>query len=205
QVLRKRLTLNIQFSKTRRTLPNFLTKEETVHFLNTITNPKHRLMIKLLYGAGMRVSELVNLKVKDFNFNCNFGWVRQGKGRKDRLFIIPLHLKEELIKWIEEQKLTGESWQFPGIGNNHYSVSSIQAIVKQAKKDAGLIKNVHPHTLRHSFATHLIQNGYAVTELQPLLGHSRLETTMIYVHMACPNMLNVKSPLDELQIIGVKS
>ncbi len=167
QVLRRKLTLNIRFSKTRKRLPEFLTKEETISFLNAITNLKHELMIKLLYGTGMRVSELVNLKVKDLDFEHNYGWVRQGKGRKDRLFIIP-------------------------------SVSSIRAIVKQAKKDANLKKNVHPHTLRHSFATHLIQNGYTVTEVQPLLGHSRLETTMIYVHMASPNMLNVKSPLDGL-------
>ena len=204
QVLHRKLTLNIQFSKTRKTLPEFLTQEETVNFLSTITNPKHRLMIELMYGAGLRVSELVNLKVKDLELEHNYGWVRQGKGRKDRLFILPLFLKEKLIKWIEEQKLSIDSWLFPGLCADHYSVSSIQAIVKQAKKDAGLKKNVHPHTLRHSFATHLIQNGYAVTELQPLLGHSRLETTMIYVHMACSNMLNVKSPLDGLTM-GIKN
>jgi len=198
QVLHRKLTLNIQFSKKRKTLPEFLTKEETVSFLNAIINLKHKLMIKLLYGTGMRVSELVNLRIRDLDFNNNYGWVRQGKGRKDRLFILPLQLKEELIQWIEQQRLNNESWLFTGIEGNHYSVSSIQAIVKQAKKDAGLKKNVHSHTLRHSFATHLIQNGYAVTEVQPLLGHSKLETTMIYVHMASPNMLNVKSPLDGL-------
>lgn len=199
EVLHKKLTFNVRFSKTPKRLPEFLTKEETINFLNAISNPKHRLMIELMYGTGMRVSELVNLRVKDFDFQGNYGWVRQGKGRKDRLFILPLKLKERIQELIACQKLNPESWIFPGQNQNHYSVSSIQAIVKTAKKKAGMEKNIHPHTLRHSFATHVIQNGYALMELQPLLGHSKLETTMVYLHTASPNLLNVRSPLDGLK------
>lgn len=198
EVLHKRLTINVHFSKTPKRLPEFLTKEETTTFLNAIENPRHRLMIELMYGTGMQVSELVNLKVKDFDFNGNYGWIRQGKGRRDRLFILPLKLKERILELITSQKLNSENWLFPGQSRDHYSVSSIQAIIKNAKKKAGIEKNVHPHTLRHSFATHVIQNGYALMELQPLLGHSKLETTMVYLHTTSPNMLNLRSPLDSL-------
>lgn len=199
EVLHKKLTVNVHFSKTPKRLPEFLTKEETIRFLNVIENFKHRLMIELMYGTGMRVSELVSLKVKDFCFDNNYGWIRQGKGRKDRLFILPLKLKERIQELIASQKLNSDSWLFPGQSGDHYSVSSIQAIVKNAKKKAGIEKNIHPHTLRHSFATHVIQNGYSLMELQPLMGHSKLETTMIYLHTASPNMLNVRSPLDSLR------
>ena len=199
EVLRKRLTVNIKYSKTPRRLPEFLTKEEVVRLLDSITNSKHTLMITLLYATGMRVGELVSLKVRDFEFNQNYGWVRQGKGRKDRLFIIPLKLKSELLDWIEKQKLDSDDWLFTGHGREHISIATIQAIIKEAVRKAKIFKHVHPHTMRHSFATHLIQNGYAVTEVQPLLGHSSLQTTMIYLHMAAPELLKVKSPFDTLE------
>lgn len=198
EVLRKRLTVNIKYSKTPQRLPEFLTKEEMVRLLDSISNPKHTLMITFLYAAGMRVGELVSLKVRDFEFNQNYGWVRQGKGGKDRIFIIPQKLKSELLDWIEKQKLSLGDWLFTGYGKNHISPATIQAIVKDAAKKAKIFKKVHPHTMRHSFATHLIQNGYAVTEVQPLLGHSSLQTTMIYLHMAAPELLKVKSPYDTL-------
>ncbi len=199
EVLHKRLTLNIRFTKTPKRLPEFLTKEETIIFLNAITNPKHRLMIELMYGTGMRVSELVHLKVKDFSFEHNYGWVRQGKSRKDRLFVLPLKLKEQIQELIASQNLSTEDWLFHGQNGNHYSVSSIQQLVKTAQKMARIPKHIHPHTLRHSFATHIILNGYTAMELQPLMGHSNINTTLMYVYMASPNLLNVKSPLDGLR------
>lgn len=198
EVLHKKLTINIHFSKTPKKLPEFLTKEEVIKLFSAIENPKHQLMIELMYGTGMRVSELTKLKVKDFCFENNHGWVRQGKGNKDRPFIIPLRLKERLLEYIWAENFNLEDWLFKGQNQNHYSVSSIQAIIKSAKKKAWIEKNVHPHTLRHSFATHIVQNGYTAMELQPLMGHSKLETTMMYLHMGSPNMLNVKSPLDTL-------
>ncbi|MBR9683307.1 tyrosine-type recombinase/integrase [Candidatus Woesearchaeota archaeon] len=199
KVLKRQLTVNITYSKTPKHLPEFLTKEEVVRLFEVIKNQKHLLMIKLMYATGMRVSELASLKVKDFEFDQNYGWVRKGKGNKDRLFVIAAKLKEELLMWIKEGKLDFEDWLFSGQGRGHISAQTIYVIVKRATKDAGIKKKVHPHTLRHSFATHLIQNGYAVTEVQPLLGHSKMETTMIYLHMASPNLLNVKSPLDSLK------
>ena len=109
-------------------------------------------------------------------------------------------LKQELLHGIAKNKLNADDWLFLGYGRSHYSTSSIRTIIKKASKLAGIKKNVHPHTLRHSFATHLIENGYAVTEVQPLLGHNNIDTTMIYLHMASPNLLKVESPYDSLSM-----
>ena len=130
----KKNIVNIKTPKTSKQIPEVLSREEIKKLIDAAPTSKTRLIIKLLYSTGLRVSELVNLKVKDLELEHNYGWVRQGKGRKDRLFILPLFLKEKLIKWIEEQKLSIDSWLFPGLCADHYSVSSIQAIVKQAKK-----------------------------------------------------------------------
>jgi integrase/recombinase XerD len=198
KVLKKKLTVHIEFSKTPKTLPEFLTKEEVLRVFAQIHNKKHLLMVKLLYAAGLRVSELTHLRVKDFEFSQNYGWVRRGKGNKDRPFILSKELKQELQEWINEHELHAGSWLFKG-QRGHMSVKTLQVILKRASKKAKITKNVHPHTLRHSFATHLIQNGYAVTDVQSLLGHSRMETTMVYLHMASPRMLHVQSPLDGLR------
>lgn len=198
KVLKKKLTINVEHTIVRKSLPEYLTKEETSNLFEAISNRKHQLMIKFLYATGMRVMELASLRVRNFEFNDNYGWVRQGKGRKDRLFVIASKLKGELLDWVKENDLSSGDWLFPGHKSKHVSPSTIRNIIKTATKKAKITKNVHPHTLRHSFATHLIQNGYAVTEVQPLLGHSKMETTMIYLHMASPNLLKVKSPYDTL-------
>jgi len=198
KVLNKKLTIKIEHQRVRRQLPTFLDKEETQKLFMAITNPKHQLMIKLLYATGMRVSELSNLRVKDFEFNNNYGWIRDGKGGKDRLFVVALKLKKELLYWVSINNLKDDEWLFSGRGKNHISTQTIQLIIKNAARNARIKKNVHPHTLRHSFATHLIQNGYAVTEVQPLLGHNSINTTMIYLHLASPNLLNIRSPFDSL-------
>ena len=128
----------------------------------------------------------------------NYGWVRKGKCKKDRLFIIAEKLKKELIGYISKENISKNSWLFQGQKQHHISVMTVQKIIKKASKKAAINKNVHPHTLRHSFATHLIENGYDVASVQSLLGHNSSETTMVYLHMASPNMINVKSPFDSL-------
>lgn len=198
EVLHRKLTIKVHFHKQAQRLPEFLVKEEAAALFSVIPNLKHRLMIELMYGAGLRVSELVNLKVKDLVLEQNYGWVRKGKGNKDRPFILPICLKEKITSLMREEQLTTENWLFTSNRQKKYSVSSIREIVKRAQKECKFEKNIHPHTLRHSFATHIIQNGYTAMELQPLLGHSQVQTTMVYVHMASPNMLNVRSPLDTL-------
>ncbi len=198
QVLHRKLTLNIRFSKTRRQLPDCLTKEETIKIFDAIPNEKHRLMIRFLYSSGLRISEFCHLRVQDVHLEENYGWVRDGKGGKDRPFVIAQTIKEELQQWIKLHGLLPHSWLFPGYKSRSYSDSSIREILWAAKKKAGITKRVYPHLLRHSFATHFIINGYSPLELQPLLGHSRLDTTMMYVHTAAQHLLNVHSPLDSL-------
>lgn len=198
QVLNRKLMVYIRYSKTPKTLPAVLTKEEVTKLISAIENPKHRLMARLIYSAGLRVSELVHLKVKDLELDKNHGWVRKGKGNKDRLFIIARNLKNELIGYIYDNNLDQESWLFAGQKQGCITTMTVQKIIKKAAKKAAIKKNVHPHTLRHSFATHLVENGYDILSIQSLLGHANAETTMVYVHTANPKMIAVQSPLDSL-------
>ncbi len=198
KVLHRKLTLYIPLTKVRKRLPEFLTKDEIKALLNAIENSKHKLMIAFLYASGFRVSELVKLKVKDLDLNNNYGWVRDGKGGKDRIFIISEKLNDKLKRWIEWNELASEDYLFKGNSGHHYSTQSIRSIIKNAARMIKINKNIHPHSLRHSFATHVLENGYSIMEAQPLLGHSRLETTMIYTHLAIPKLTRIKSPYDVL-------
>lgn len=197
-IMRKNMKLNIKYSKRPLRLPEFLTKEEVKSLIGKIHNWKHRLMIEVLYGGGLRVSELLNLRVKDLLIEKGYGFIRQGKGRKDRIFVLSKIVQEKIKNLIDMEKLNADDFVFLTNRHERYSVRSVQEIVKRAVNDARIRKEVHPHTLRHSFATHLIQNGASLNEVQTLLGHKSPETSMIYVHMASPNMINIKSPLDNL-------
>jgi len=190
---------NIKYSKVSRRLPTILDKEEIVKLIDSIENKKHKLMIKLIYSAGLRVSELLNLRVCNLNLINNFGYVRNGKGNKDRLFIVADSLKPELFDYIINNKLNQDSYIFKSY-KGMMSPRSVEEILKKAAKKAKIEKRVHPHTLRHSFATHLIENNYSVSDVQSLLGHKSPETTMIYIHMVSPKFLTVRSPLDDLQL-----
>jgi len=198
-VLNRRLMVNIRYSKTPKALPIVLTKEEVVLLINSITNSKHKLMAKLMYSAGLRVSELVNLKPEHLEIENGYGWVRHGKGNKDRMFIIAESLKEELASFIAKECASSDSYIFRGF-NGHLTTASVRLIIKNAVKNAKISKHAHPHTLRHSFSTHLIENGSSVSEVQSLLGHSSAETTMIYLHTAAPKMIGTKSPIDSLPL-----
>lgn len=197
-VLNKRFFINLPYSKLPKRLPEVLSQEEVVRLFRTIKNPKHSLMVRLMYSAGLRISELVNLRVKDFDFDKGYGWVRKGKGNKDRLFVLSSKIRDELLDFIGINGLAVDDWLFAGRMHWHLTTRTVYAVVKQASVAAGLGKRVHPHTLRHSFATHLIENGYDVTKVQALLGHNSPETTMAYVHMASPDLLSVISPYDYL-------
>ena len=199
EILNKNFMVRIKYSKTPKTLPTVLTKEETVKLIDSIENERHRLMIKLMYSAGLRVSELVNLKIIDLDLEKNYGWVRHGKGNKDRILIIAESIKEELLNYVKDNKLESENYLFES-HNGHISARTIQVIIKKASKKAKIIKDVHAHTLRHSFSTHLIEDGYDIISLQSLLGHNSAQTTMQYVHMATHRLISVKSPIDRLNL-----
>ncbi len=197
-ILKKKIWLNIKYSKVPKRLPISLTKEEIRKLINTIKNEKHKLMIKVLYSSGMRVSELINLRIEDLELEKNYGFVRQGKGNKDRLFIIAKTIKQKIFDLIEKEDLGNEGFLFISLRKKKYDPGSIRLILKKASEEAKILKNVSPHVLRHSFATHLIEDGYSVSEVQSLLGHKSPETTFIYLHVASPNLIKVQSPLDKL-------
>lgn len=194
EVLHKSARTGIKYSKTPKRIAEFLTIDEVKRLTDSIMNPKHKLMIKLMYGTGLRVSELVMLKKQDIDFEQQIGWVRGGKGNKDRMLILPKCLIEDLKMLVDGSKY----YLFSGNKGSHYSTRSIAEILKKATRISGINKNVHPHTLRHSFATHLLENGNDVLVVQALLGHSEARTTMAYLHSLKPKLLSVKSPLDNL-------
>lgn len=198
EVLNKRIWIDIRHSKVPEKLPIVLSKDEIKKLFDAIDNEKHKVMVQLLYSAGLRVSELVNLCVKDLEIEKGFGFVRQGKGNKDRIFILADKLKDKMKELIEKGKLESEMYLFCSNQDKKYNVRSLQEIIKKAGKKAKIDKKVSCHTLRHSFAAHLIEQGSSVSEVQALLGHKSPETTFAYLHIASPNMLKVKSPLDIL-------
>ncbi|MBD3247270.1 tyrosine-type recombinase/integrase [Candidatus Pacearchaeota archaeon] len=193
----KDLTANIKRPKREKKLPAVLTKDEVKQLVDAISTKKSKLMIQMIYACGFRVSELTNLKIVDLNFNEMIGHVRQAKGRKDRVFNIPEKLSKKLQKQVDKQRLNNQEYLFSG-PKGKLSTRNIQKIVQKAVKKAGIEKEVHPHTLRHSFATHLLEAGTDIRIIQELLGHSDLSTTQIYTHISTEQLKTIKSPLDRL-------
>lgn len=194
QILGKNI-VNVKAPRIAGKLPVVLTKEEIKLLINSIENPKHKLIVSMLYSSGLRLSELINLKVGDLELNEKIGWVRSGKGRKDRLFIVPEKIIPDLKKQMRgktENNFVFESWK------GAMSPRSIQKIVSNATEKAGIKKAVHVHTLRHTFATHLLESGEDIRRIQELLGHANLSTTQIYTHVSTEELKKIKSPLDEL-------
>ena len=194
-ILGNDITLNIKRPKREKRLPAVLTKDEVKKLIDSFDNQKSILMISLIYACGLRVSELINLKVKDFDFEEKIGHIRQAKGKKDRIFNVPDHLYEDLKEQVENQK--NKEYLFTG-PKGRLTSRNIQKIVSSATKRAGINKEVHPHTLRHSFATHLLENGVDIRFIQTLLGHSNLATTEIYAHVSSEQIKKIKSPIDSL-------
>jgi len=196
-ILEKDITYNIKRPKREKRLPAVLTKDEVKAIINSASNKKSRLMISLMYAAGLRVSELVNLKLENLNFEEKIGHIKQAKGRKDRIFNIPSFLFKTLKKQVEKQQEQKQQFLFSG-PKGRLSSRNIQKIVNKASKKAGIKKSVHPHTLRHSFATHLLEDGVDIRKIQELLGHADLSTTQIYTHISREELKKIKSPLDNL-------
>lgn len=196
-ILHKDITLGIKRPKRDKKIPEVLTKEEIQKLLNVLDNFKSKLMISMIYACGFRVSELLNLKIKDLNFQEKSGFVRSGKGRKDRFFNLPDFLVKDLQKQIKSQQEDKQDFLFTG-PNGKLSDRNIQKIVRKATAKAGIQKSVHVHTLRHSYATHLLENGVDIRLIQELLGHADLSTTQIYSHVSTQQLKKIHSPLDDL-------
>jgi site-specific recombinase XerD len=179
-----------------RSLPLILSKEEVIDLLRATYNLKHRTILALLYSCGLRISEVQNLRLADVDLDRRQLIVRQGKGRKDRYIVLAESTIPLLINYVSSCKPS--YYVFHGAKGATYSASSIRAFLKRSCRRAGIRKQVTPHTLRHSYATHLIENGVNLRIVQELLGHSKPETTMIYTHVAKKDLLSVQSPLDRI-------
>jgi site-specific recombinase XerD len=184
--------VNIKTPKITASLPTVLTKEEVKRLLEHSSAKKSKLMMMLLYSSGLRVSELVNLKWNNLELDEKIAWVRSGKGQKDRMIILSEALSD-LLKKLPRQS----EYVFSG-RNGQLSTKNIQKIVKLTASKANISKKVTPHTLRHSFATHLLETGNDIRVIQELLGHSNLQTTQIYTHVSSEHKKKVISPLDSL-------
>ncbi|VVB91207.1 Tyrosine recombinase XerA [uncultured archaeon] len=196
EMLGKNLEL-IKTPKASKKLPIVLTRQEIRDLLDNTENSKHRLLIELLYSTGLRLSECVNLKYSDLDLNDGIGWVRMGKGAKDRIFIISGMFKRDLLEYKEKSGSDGKGYIFLTNGKK-MSPRGIQHAIKKAAKRAGIEKDVHVHTLRHSFATHLLEDGVDIRKIQTLLGHANLQTTQIYTQVSSEEIKKIKSPLDLL-------
>lgn len=194
EILKKPFTLEqVPVKKREKKLPKHLSKREIKSMIAGTKNLKHRLIIQLLYSSGLRLQEFIDLKRRDIDVERNLITVRQGKGKKDRVTIIAESLKINLIKYYQNYSLESD-YLLTG-RDGKYSKKSVQEVLKKAGRI--IEKRVTPHMLRHSFATHLLENGVDLRIIQKLLGHSSVETTQIYTHVAANDIARIKNPLDD--------
>lgn len=187
--------VGIKRPKSEKKLPVVLSKDQVIMMINSLCNIKHKLMVQILFGSGLRVSELVNLKINDIDFIRKVINIRQGKGAKDRITIVSKQTLINIEKYLTEYRPLAYLFESYGDGEK-LSVRTVQKVVSLAAESAGVNPDVSAHSLRHSFATHLLENGTDIRYIQELLGHARLETTQIYTKVTNPSLKRIKSPLD---------
>ncbi len=180
-------------------LPIVLSKEEVQSLFNQVYNLKHKTILVLIYSCGLRISELINLKINDIDTQRMLIQIRNSKGNKDR----QVQLAEQIHQLIKRynNEYNPKQFLFNGLNSFQYSTASIQKIIKRAAIKADIRKNVTPHTLRHSFATHLLEDGIDIRYIQTILGHSNIQTTQIYTHVSSRHLKNIKNPTDDMNIL----
>jgi integrase/recombinase XerD len=188
-----------------RKLPVVLSLEEAKRFISCATHPKFKAALAVAYGSGLRVSEVVSLKVSDIDSDRMLLRVEQGKGSRDRYALLSPALVDHLRDWWRFANHEGQmfkgSWLFPGLNPiDHMTARHLSRVCKQTANAASIEKNVSMHTLRHSFATHLLEAGVDIRVIQVLLGHAQLSTTARYTQVATDLLRQVISPLDALSI-----
>lgn len=174
-------------------LPVILAREEIKKMIELTKNPKHKMMLAIAYAAGLRVSEVVRLRANDFDLDGLMLTVRQGKGKKDRVTVLSAGLVADLRQMLVGKK--GGEYVFESERGGKLTEATAQKVFYQAMQRAGIKKPATFHSLRHSFATHLLENGTDVRFVQELLGHANIRTTQIYTHVTNPAIRNIKSPL----------
>jgi len=184
----------VPIKKKEKQLPKVISKEKVKQMIDLTENLKHKLIIKILYSSGLRLQELINLKRKEIDFERGILNVNKGKGKKDRITLISENLKLDLLKYYSNNIFKTE-YVFEG-RNGKYTKKSVQKVLENVGKKMEI--KVTPHMLRHSFATHLLEQGTDIRHIQKLLGHSDLKTTEIYTHVSTRDLSKIKSPLDNL-------
>jgi|LSQX01.2.fsa_nt_gb site-specific recombinase XerD len=190
---------NIRFPKKERKLPDVLSKGEVARILSQPSNLKHKAILYITYAAGLRVGEVVRLKVKDLDTERGIVRVEMGKGRKDRVSLLSSRAELVISEYMDTYR--PDDWLFEGdIKGRHLTERTVQRVFEDSCKKAGIAKDVSVHSLRHSFATHLLENGTDIRYIQELLGHSSSKTTEIYTHVSTKDIRKIQSPLDNLDM-----
>jgi integrase/recombinase XerD len=207
-MLKKKFLYEIKRPKKDKKLPTVLSKEEVLRIFTQVANLKHRMILMLVYAAGLRVSEVVKLKMEDIDSDRMMLGIRGGKGRKDRCTMLSGKALQLLSTYFKEYNPS--KWLFEGQRPGRYlSTRTVEKIFEHAKKKAGITKDATVHTLRHSFATHLLESGTDLRYIQELLGHASSKTTEIYpavinsgvyTHVSAKSIGSIRSPLDNLDL-----
>ena len=188
---------HIPYAKKEKKLPVVLTPDEVFRILAVLTNVKHRAILMVAYSAGLRVSEITNLRIEDIDSDRMVIHVRAGKGKKDRIVPLSPRLLDALRAYWRAHR--PQQVLFPGPEPRRpITRSTISKVCRKAASDAGVIKRVSPHAFRHSFATHLLEAGVDIRTIQMILGHGALRTTAIYTHVSTEKLRTIKTPLDLL-------
>ena len=195
---RKKEFYDIPRAKRPHKLPVVFSEEEIVILLGQVKNLKHKCILYLIYSGGLRISEAVKMKISDIDSTRNIIVIRGGKGKKDRTTLLSQKVLELLRQYYKEYR--PKEYLFEGETGGQYSVKSIQNIFNKALESSGIKKNATVHTLRHSFATHLLERGTDLRYIQDLLGHESSKTTEIYTHITKKGKDKIASPLDNLDI-----
>ena len=188
--------LVLERPKKSRKLPNVLSQEEVLRIVQVTKNLKHRAIIVLLYSSGLRIGEITSLQLKNIDIERKQVKIESGKGRKDRFVVLASSFLPLLLNYLTTY--TPKVYFIEGLEGHRYSESSIRKFLGKSVILAKVLKRVTPHTLRHSYATHLLENGVGLRHIQELLGHAKPETTMIYTHVAKKDLLDITSPLDTI-------
>lgn len=194
EIFKSQIPIDIKFAKTASKLPVILSRREIEQIISQIGNSKHKMIISLAYASGLRVSEVVNLKIKDINIKELTIHLKCAKGDKDRITIFSEKLSNNITQ-LSSKKISND-YLFESERGGKLTERTAQKVFENAFKNAKIKKDATFHSLRHSFATHLLENGTDVRYVQELLGHQNIRTTQLYTKVTNPNLKKIKSPLD---------
>lgn len=197
EFLKSNIVINIKLPKKAKKIPVVLTPKEIKELISVIDNTRNKLIVEFMYSTGVRISECVNMKISDLNFDEFTGNVISGKGNKDRIIILSKKWVKEYKAYLENRKIKSE-YLFCNNSGQALSVDTIQKFLKIYADKANIDKKISPHTLRHSFATNLLENDVNIRYIQQLLGHANLNTTQIYTKVNTNKLKTIQNPLDNI-------